>query len=185
MNVWQVRRYVKGLIMTAMCRLKGVIIRDRVVCLGKIPSVGGKGRIEIGSRVSFRGIRAQSRLSAGHGGNLSIGDFCFINSGAVIEASISIKLGAYCLIGERVSIVDNSHHEVAPGEGIRRAPITIAKNVWIGADVLIMPGVTIGEHSVIAARSVVTKDVPSRSVVAGVPARLIRQFECPDDYRRL
>ena len=61
-------------------------------------------------------------------------------------------------------------------QGISTSPVTIEDDVWIGANAVVLPGVTIGSHSVVAAGAVVTKDVPPHSLVAGVPAKVIKQI---------
>jgi acetyltransferase-like isoleucine patch superfamily enzyme len=63
------------------------------------------------------------------------------------------------------------------GMDIEGAPIVIEDNVWLGANVVVMPGVTIGKHSVVAAGSVVTKDVPPDTIVAGVPAKVVKKLD--------
>ena len=71
------------------------------------------------------------------------------------------------------------NHGISPDErhDLFPAPIHIGKNVWIGANATVLPGVTIGDNAVIAAAAVVTKDVPANVVVAGVPAKVIRKTE--------
>ena len=71
------------------------------------------------------------------------------------------------------------NHDLAPSRrgDLHPAPVTIGNNVWIGANVTILPGVTIGDDAVIAAASVVTKDVPAKALVVGSPARVIRTVE--------
>jgi acetyltransferase-like isoleucine patch superfamily enzyme len=60
----------------------------------------------------------------------------------------------------------------------------IEDNVWIGRAAIVLPGVTVGRHSVVAAGAIVVDDVPPRSVVAGSPARVVSTFDCPDDWVR-
>lgn len=83
------------------------------------------------------------------------------------------------LIGPNVSII-TSGHPLEPSrrrDGVTAAPIVIERNVWIAAGATIIGGVTVGENSVVAAGAVVTKDVPPNSLVAGVPAKVIRMLE--------
>ena len=88
------------------------------------------------------------------------------------------------MIGDNVQIRDSNYHEVDEGAGVYSAPIHIGKNVWIGNDSKILPGVDIGDHSVIGAGSVVTKSVPSCVVAAGNPARIIRNITVSESYFR-
>ena len=111
---------------------------------------------------------------------IKIGDNTRIN-GACLHAKAGIEVGKNCLIAANVQIFDcNSHLLMLDTPELRKdskaipKPIKIHDNVWICANAIILPGVTIGEGSVIAAGSVVTKDVPARSVVGGNPARLIQ-----------
>jgi len=69
---------------------------------------------------------------------------------------------------------------------VRTAPVTIGRNVWIGRGAVLLPGVTIGDHAVVAAGAIVTKDVPAAAVVAGNPARVVRDLGViDDDWRRM
>ena len=84
----------------------------------------------------------------------------------------------WALIGHNV-VLATLNHRIAPDErhDLFPAPIRIGKNVWIGANATVLPGVMIGDNAVIAAGAVVTKDVPANAVAAGVPARAIRKIE--------
>jgi acetyltransferase-like isoleucine patch superfamily enzyme len=81
------------------------------------------------------------------------------------------------LIAPKVSII-TENHPVNPKERkiLDLRSVKISRNVWIGASATILPGITIGENSVIAAGSVVTKDVPANTVVAGIPAKIIKNI---------
>jgi acetyltransferase-like isoleucine patch superfamily enzyme len=180
----RVTRATKGVLLSLVWRMKGVKVRDRVICDGLSPSIGNAGLLELGSRTSFRGKRRRTRLGAADGATLRIGDRCFINIGTVIEASSRIEIGSRTKIGDEVLILDSNYHEVSEGAGVKSAPIAIGRNVWIGNRAIILPGVSVGDHSVIAAGSVVTRDVPARAVVAGNPARVVRDVACSDTYVR-
>lgn len=110
--------------------------------------------------------------------NLAMGAFGYIGPGAVIPARV--KMGNYVMIGPALVITGNDHKFDVPGTPIifsgRPEPkiCTIGDDVWIGARVTIMLGVSIGRGSVIAAGAVVTRDVPAYTVVGGVPAKPIR-----------
>jgi acetyltransferase-like isoleucine patch superfamily enzyme len=83
-----------------------------------------------------------------------------------------------------VAIFDSDHHPIEPSRPTRFAPVRLGANVWVGRSATILPGVTIGDHAVIAAGSIVTDDVPARTLMAGVPARPIRTLDIPDGWRR-
>lgn len=117
---------------------------------------------------------------------VEIGSDCYFGVGIHITAINRIKIGDGCLTGKWVTITDNSHGDNSSDQiqsmPIKRplhskGPVIIGKHVWIGDKATILPGVTIGEGAVIGANSVVTKDVPAFSVVAGVPARIIKAID--------
>jgi len=113
-------------------------------------------------------------------GTLTVGNDTFVGPWTRIIARENVSIGSDCLIAESVVIRDQNHKVVA-GEltrkaGFTSAPIQIGNNVWIGAKATIVPGVTIGDNAVIGANAVVTEDVPPNVVVAGVPAKRIRDI---------
>ena len=112
------------------------------------------------------------------GKNTKIGKNVFINSCCRFQDNGGIEIGDKTMIGPNVSIV-TINHEINPETRINAAPkpVKIGKNVWIGADCTILPGVTIGNNSVIGAGSVVTKDVPDNVIAAGNPAKLIKKIK--------
>lgn len=112
-------------------------------------------------------------------GNIHIGHHVYINRGTAIAALDWVEIGAHTLIGRDVSIMDNSFHHIDPDRRLetpKSARVTIGKNVWLGNRCMVMPGVTIGAHSVIGAGSIVTRDVPPRSVAVGIPAKVIKRI---------
>jgi acetyltransferase-like isoleucine patch superfamily enzyme len=97
-------------------------------------------------------------------------------NGCELIARTYIEIGEDCRIGPHTLIYDSDFHELSPDrrdEQGSSAPVVIGDNVWIGARVMILKGVSIGKDAVIAAGSVVTKDVPQGSIVAGVPAKQV------------
>ena len=102
----------------------------------------------------------------------------FINAGCCFQDQSGIFVGDGVLIGHQV-VLATLNHDLAPAKrkNMFHAPIVIGNNVWIGAHATILAGVTLGENSVVAAGAVVTKDVPAGAVVAGVPAKIIKNIE--------
>ena len=117
------------------------------------------------------------------GQNISIDDDVYINFGCVILDCAEVHIGAHALIGPNLGIyaVD---HAIDAEERIHGAchgrPVRIGKNVWLGGDVKILAGVTIGDDAIVAAGSIVTKDVPPRVIAAGNPCRVIRAITDAD-----
>lgn len=102
----------------------------------------------------------------------------YINSNSVIACSKNIEIGEGSIIARGVYIYDGDHHSIYDGDmDIINKPneIKIGKHVWIGVNSVILKGVTIGEGSIVAAGSVVTKSIPSNCMVAGVPAKIIKR----------
>ncbi|MCL6458015.1 MAG: acetyltransferase, partial [Gorillibacterium sp.] len=108
-----------------------------------------------------------------------------INAGVGIAANKEIIIGNNVKIGPRTSIFDSNYHRLdSTDHGELSQKIVIGNNVWIGADCTILPGVTIGDHSVIAAKSTVNKDIPSHVLVGGSPAKWIRELIIEDGWIR-
>lgn len=120
------------------------------------------------------------------GPNIIIGNNCYIRRNSHITAVNKIVIGNNLLTGPDVLITDNSHGRLCEEQigvpPIRRpiyskGPVIIGDNVWLGEKSSIMPGVKIGNGVVVAANAVVTHDIPDNCVVAGVPAKIIKQVE--------
>ena len=112
---------------------------------------------------------------ADFGKNITLGKRIFINAGCKFQDQGGVIIGDDCLIGHN-TVLATLNHDLDPSKraDLHPAPIVIGRNVWIGANVTVLPGVTIGDNAVIAAASVVTKDVPHDTVVVGSPARAVR-----------
>jgi acetyltransferase-like isoleucine patch superfamily enzyme len=131
---------------------------------------------------------------------VAVGDFTLMNGSRIICDS-AIQIGAFCLISWNTLLMDTYRVPFSPsarGPRLERAakglprlieaaapahPVRIGNNVWIGFDSCVLPGVRIGDGVSVGARSVVARDVPPYAVVAGNPARVIRQLD-PDESRR-
>jgi acetyltransferase-like isoleucine patch superfamily enzyme len=173
---------------TARCglsmRRRGVKMTGLVTCEGTAPVVHGGGRVQVG-RLALRCTPAPVELGAMPGGELTIGDRVFINQGSTIVAYRSISIGDDCRIGDYVGIYDTDHHPVEQGAEVRLAPVMVGRNVWIARGAIVLPGVSIGDHAVVGAGAVVASDVPPRALVAGNPARVVREgLAAEDGWRR-
>lgn len=136
------------------------------------------GNVTIGTKFK---VERYANLVAYHNAELIIGNKVFVGSFAQIVAKEKIEIGDNVMIADFVVIRDHNHRFDIPGipfnkQGMVHDPIKIGNNVWIGTKATILAGVTIGDNCVIGANAVVTKDIPSNSVVAGVPARFIKSI---------
>ncbi len=159
-----------------------VVFEMPVIC-------NGKGAVSVGESTSL-GYRLAPKIGAGEillqarekASKITIGKDCAFSNNVTVVAVKSVSIGDRCLIGDLVMIIDSDFHGVAPearrtkGED---APVSIGENVWLGSRVIVLKGVTIGDNAVVAAGSLVTKDVPANMLVAGVPAKVIRRVDSP------
>lgn len=116
-------------------------------------------------------------------GRLRFGDRVFVNVGSTIIAVESIEVGSDVAFANDVYVMDSDSHGVE-GRPHRQAAVVIGDGCWIGARAMILPGVTIGKRVLVAAGAVVTRDVPDDCLVAGNPARVVRQLTYPAGCRR-
>lgn len=170
-------RYARELV-TAPLYLRHV---DRVgpgVRTAGRPRVDNQGFMTIGANTLIRSVNVPVELATGRNGRLEIGDDCSLNYGVSIGALGRVTLGARCRLGPYVMIVDSEFHDVYD-RALRPAPrpVVIGDDVWIGAKASVMPGVTIGRGAVVGTAAVVTHDVEPFTVVAGVPAKVLRRLE--------
>jgi acetyltransferase-like isoleucine patch superfamily enzyme len=112
------------------------------------------------------------------GKNISLGKRVFINSGCRFQDQGGITIGDDCLIGHN-AVIATLQHDIAPTRrsDLIPSPVVIGRNVWLGANVTVLPGVTIGDDAVIGAGSIVTKYVPARTIAVGSPARVVRTID--------
>ena len=118
------------------------------------------------------------RLEIAEGAQLQIGKGTYLNRNTVIVCCNRVEIGRDCKISWDVVIMDSDQHSL-PGQAMENRPVIIEDNVWIGCRAIILKDVHIGKGAVVAAGSVVTKDVPPYSVVGGVPARILSHITQP------
>lgn len=122
-------------------------------------------------------------LYSDHGLNIRVGRNVFINQACILNDIGGIDIGDDVMIGPRVSLL-SAGHPLDPGRRRRQivaAPIAIERDVWLGAGATILQGVTVGADAVVAAGAIVTRDVPPRTLVAGVPGRVLREIGADAD----
>lgn len=148
--------------------------------------IGGEERIAVGSRV-FVGPGCWLQALAGDGVAITIGDGTNFAGDCVVSASSSITIGKDVLFARGIYVSDHSHafgDEATPiiDQGVDKiAPVVIEDGAWLGENVVVCPGVTIGRGAVVGANSVVVRDVPARSVAVGAPASVVREIDAPVD----
>lgn len=148
-----------------------------------------RNAIRIGACTHVKG----ELLTFGHGGEVVIGEYCYVGEQTRIWSAKSITIGDRVLISHQVNIFDNDTHPInrklrheqfrhiiTSGQpktiSLNERPVVIHNDVWIGCAAIILPGITIGEGAIVGAGSVVTKSVPPWTIVAGNPAKIIREI---------
>jgi acetyltransferase-like isoleucine patch superfamily enzyme len=178
--------------------------KDQVCTISATAKIYASARIEnlMKSRESivvghFSHIRGEL-LTFAHGGKIKIGEYCYLGENSRIWSALNVVIGNRVLISHDVNIFDSLTHPINakkrheqfravitsghPSEiDLQESQVLIGNDVWIGCMSIILKGITIGEGAIVGAGSVVTKDVPPYTIVAGNPARLIR--EIPIDER--
>lgn len=149
-----------------------------------MPQIENSGHFSVGENVTFRGVRLQQRISIWKGASLDIANDVFINDGVNICATLHISISSHTKIGDQTYIYDSDFHQVSPDVPIRRTPVTIGRNVWIGANSMVLAGSSIGENSVIAAGSIVTSSIPPNCLAGGSPAKVLRSLQIPEGWIR-
>ena len=121
-------------------------------------------------------------LTAAVGRYVSIGEGTYANMNLTLIDDWRITIGRHVLIGPNVTLCTTGHpiHPDHRMDGMYSFPITIGDNVWLGANVIVMPGVTIGDNAVIGAGSVVTKDIPANVIAFGSPCKPYREINDRD-----
>jgi maltose O-acetyltransferase len=111
---------------------------------------------------------------------LTIGRKCWLNIGCVLDVHAEVTIGDCVQFGQQVMVLTNTHElgsQHARWGRLDAQPVRIGSGAWLGARVTVLPGVNIGEGAVVAAGAVVTRDVPPNTLVAGVPARVLRELD--------
>lgn len=146
---------------------------------------GGKGNLIYGKGLT---LGYGCRFETGDGGTITFGKNCRLNDRVHLVSHESVTIGDNVLMASNIFITDTSHGsfkgpeasspDVAPNDRpLFTKPTRIGNNVWIGEGVCVMPGVTIGDGCAVGANAVVTKSFPAGTVIAGVPARAVRQWD--------
>jgi acetyltransferase-like isoleucine patch superfamily enzyme len=171
-----------------MLRYRCARVGRRLQIGGPMPHILGNGTIEIGDDVFIGGKNSwQVGFRFSTDARLKIGNGVFIGYQNLLSVANYVEIGDGTMFAHAVSVFDNISHPLSPARRARHEPITmeetapviIGRNVWIGAGARILKGACIGDNSVVAAGSIVTRSVPPNTVVAGNPARVIRDITDP------
>ena len=146
--------------------------------------IARRGRVEFG-RFVWIGDGTKIRC---HEGVVEIGAKTVMGQECTISAYQRVRIGEQCVIADRAMFIDFDHGVVEVErpirvQGIYKRDVEVGSNVWIGYGACILRGVRVGDNSIVGTNSVVTKDVPANAVVAGIPARVIRMREAPEELR--
>jgi len=168
-----------------------VLLKRKKVKFAALPSFSGywpeiknEGTFFIGANCSFNSFRLRQHFTVKKNAVLEIKDGSRFNDGVNLCATRSIKLGHHVRIGDMTYIYDTDFHQISPEIPTKCEPVIIGNNVWIGANSIVLPGAVIGDHTVIAAGSIVTGKIPAKSLAAGVPAKVVKILNIPDDWLR-
>jgi len=165
----------------------GAVVHDTARILNK---TGIRSAISIGRFTHIRG----ELLTFAHGGAISIGEYCYVGEATRIWSARSIRIGNRVLIAHNVTILDNLTHPIGARarhehfkhiitEGhpdridLGERAVDIGDDVWIGCMSIVLRGVSLGRGAIVGAGSVVTEDVPPWTIVAGNPARIMRELD--------
>jgi acetyltransferase-like isoleucine patch superfamily enzyme len=167
-------------------RFRGRLRTDGLsfVCSGVKFEIGRHATVRLG-RWSWIGDGCKVRA---HEGEVSIGAKSVLGQECTISAFQHVSIGRECIIADRVMMIDFDHGVVEVErpireQGIYKRNVEVGHNVWIGYGACLLRGVTVGDNAIIGTSSVVTCDVPADSVVAGIPARVIRERDKPTTFR--
>jgi acetyltransferase-like isoleucine patch superfamily enzyme len=146
--------------------------------------IGEGGRVDFG-RFVWIGDGTKIRC---HEGRVEIGEKTVMGQECTISAYQHVRIGEQCVIADRAMFIDFDHGVVEVErpirqQGIYKRDVVVGSNVWVGYGACVLRGVSVGDNSIVGTNSVVTRDVPANAVVAGIPARVIRMREAPEQLR--
>lgn len=179
--VWQrVAAHAFSAVYVLWLRALGVRVGRHCMIRGRIRIDGDPRRVTIGDRCSIHSGVAFWTHDYGEGhGRIVLGNDVTCLRGVTFNSFASIEVGAWCAFGDGCYVQDNNHGTAAgtpvmcqPSDA---APIVVGEDVWFGARCIVLKGVSIGNHTVVGAGSVVVRSLPADSVAVGVPCRVVKR----------
>lgn len=165
----------------AVWSLRKVAVKGRHCVVIGWPKVDGSD-MHVGDDFKVWSARARPTIISGWG-RMRFGDRVFVNTGCTIISVEEIEVGDDVAFANDVMVLDSDSHGIE-GRPHVQAPVRIGDGCWLGARSIILPGVTLGRRVMVAAGAVVTRDVPDDCLVAGNPARIVRELDYPPGCRR-
>ena len=144
---------------------------------GNLLDCFAEGRLEVGSGTH---LEPNVWITAPEQARVRIGEGCFLNQGVMVASHSLVEIGDHCMLANGCFVTDGSHRYDDPELPITwqgftsKGPTRIGDNCWLGLNVVVTDGVTIGRRCIIGANSVVTRDIPPFSIAAGAPAKVLR-----------
>lgn len=162
------------------------LLLSRLILAAVPDEVGGRLRARVlrlgGLDIGARTVLAGTPKISGGGElyrQLHIGRDCWFNIQCVLEVHAELTIGDRVQLGQQVMVLTNTHELGPAGRrsgSLQAMPVNIGDGAWLGARCTILPGVSIGDGAAVAAGAVVTKDVPPNTLVAGIPAKVVREL---------
>ncbi len=146
---------------------------------GEVLELFREGRLEIGEGTL---LEPNVWLTGGESGRIRIGDGVFLNQGVMVAAVDLVEIGDHCMAANGCMITDGNHRFDDPTKPVTwqgfdsKGPTRLGSNVWLGANVVVTSGVTIGDRCVVGSNSVVTRDLPPGTIAAGSPAVVLKEI---------
>jgi len=159
--------------------------KGTVIDYGNYPvtfDTGPGAIVKIGPKNWIQRLAGAVRFTAREGATIETGELTWFTGGH-LGASERITIGERCVIGWGTTILDSDLHQMDNDSPVKTSPVEIGNHVWLASNVTVLPGVKIGDHCVVGAGGVVTKDIEPNSFAAGNPARIVRKIKDRDRAR--
>ena len=150
---------------------------------GEVLEMLQQGRLDIGEGSL---LEPNVWLTGGESGRIRIGEGVFLNQGVMIAATGLVEIGDHCMLANGAFVTDGDHRHDDPSKPVTwqgftsKGPTRLEDNVWLGANVVVTSGVTIGSRAVVGANSVVTRDIPPGTIAVGAPAKVVKSIAFAD-----